>query len=94
MKESFPAVVNKIIAAIFALFIIGSIFYRVAEGWTWVDSIYFTILTITTVGHPNLVLLTTASKVFTSFIAIVGISLLLILFGIISSHYFKFGIEK
>ena len=32
----------------------GTIFYRAVEDWTWVDSVYFTVITLTTVGYGDL----------------------------------------
>lgn len=81
--------IRNLIIAIFALIIVSALFYHSAEGWSWLDSIFFTILTITTVGHNNVAALSPASKVYTSLIAFIGIAMVLTLFGIISSHYVR-----
>jgi voltage-gated potassium channel Kch len=53
----------------------GTIFYSNFEGWGWLDSLYFSVMTITTVGYGDLHPTTTASKVFTIFYVFVGIGL-------------------
>lgn len=57
----------------------GTVFYRVVEDWTWVDSLYFTVITLTTVGYGDLTPTRTASKLFTIVIVLLGIGLLVAL---------------
>lgn len=51
----------------------GTLFYRSVEGWSWVDAIYFSVMTAATIGFGDLVPTTTASKIFTIFYAISGV---------------------
>jgi len=87
MKEVFLHTIKKIMSAIILIGIVSTIFYHFVEGWSWLDSAYFTALIVTTVGHPNLVILSAASKIFTSILAFAGIALVLTLFGIVAYHY-------
>ena len=32
----------------------GTLFYRYAEGWSVLDSLYFSVITLTTVGYGDL----------------------------------------
>ena len=43
----------------------GTIMYRLLEGWSWVDALYFSVVTATTVGFGDLSPTTDASKLFT-----------------------------
>jgi voltage-gated potassium channel len=41
----------------------GTLFYRQVEGWSFLDSLYFSVVTLTTVGHGDLSPTTAAGKV-------------------------------
>lgn len=54
----------------------GTVYYSRVEGWSAVDSAYFTIITLATVGYGDLTPTTTASRIVTVFLVVVGIGLL------------------
>ena len=54
----------------------GTVFYRIIEHWSWVDSLYFTVVTLTTVGYGDLTPHTDAGKLFTVFYILVGLGIL------------------
>lgn len=47
------------------LLAIGTVVYHWLEGWSWVDSLYFSAVTLTTVGYGDLSPTTDAAKLFT-----------------------------
>jgi len=51
----------------------------VVEGWSWIDSFYFTVITLTTVGYGDLAPERALSKMFTVIIILMGIGLLVTL---------------
>ena len=51
-----------------AILLSGSLFYHYAEGWRYLDSLYFSVTTLTTVHQT-----TDISKIFTIFYIIAGI---------------------
>lgn len=51
----------------------GTLFYRTAEGWSWLDALYFSVITLTTVGYGDLSPQTAAGKVFTIVYILVGL---------------------
>ena len=55
---------------------VGTVTYRILEDWSWVDSFYFSVITLTTVGYGDFAPTTDASKLFTVLYLVVGISLL------------------
>jgi hypothetical protein len=55
---------------------IGTVVYHFIEEWTWVDSFYFSSVTLTTVGFGDLTPTSDFSKIFTVFYIFGGISLI------------------
>jgi voltage-gated potassium channel len=68
----------------------GSIFYKLVEGWSWVDSIYFTMVTLTTVGFGDLHPTKDLSKLFTVVFITVGVGFILAFLNLI----FKIAAER
>jgi voltage-gated potassium channel Kch len=62
------------VALVVILYIVGTIFYHTIEGWSYLESIYFITMTITTIGYGDFVPKTEISMVFTIFLALIGIS--------------------
>lgn len=54
----------------------GMFFYRRFEGWSLLDSLYFSVITLTTVGYGDFAPQTNAGKIFTIFYIIVGLGIL------------------
>lgn len=55
---------------------VGTVFYHFIEKWNWVDSYYFSVVSLTTVGYGDPAPATVAGKIFTTFYLIVGISII------------------
>jgi voltage-gated potassium channel len=55
------------LSLIIILLVGGTIFYYHAEGWSIVDSFYFTGMTLTTVGYGDFVPRSSFSKILTVF---------------------------
>lgn len=56
------------------LFGVGSGGYMLIEGWPWTDSIYMTVITISTVGFGEIRPLSPIGRVFTGGLIILGVS--------------------
>ncbi len=63
------------VASLYALLLVlGSGGYILIEGWTWTDSIYMTVITISTVGFGEIRPLSPIGRVFTGGLIILGVS--------------------
>jgi len=68
------------------IILIGAILFRWLEGWGWIDSIYFVIITLTTIGYGDFTPSTPLTKLITIFYGINGVIVLLAFFDIIRRY--------
>jgi len=67
----------------------GAFFYRRVEDLSWIDSFYFTIVTLTTVGYGDISPQTTAGKLFTMAYLVIGIGIMVALITEVANHLIK-----
>jgi len=72
----------------------GSIAYHYLEGWSWIDSVYFSIITLTTIGYGDFSPQTEAGKLFTIFYIIIGIGIILTFVNTVYNHYAEVRVEE
>jgi len=53
----------------------GAFAYSSIEKWNYLDSLYFTVVTVTTIGYGDLVPQTDMGKIFTIFFSFLGIGM-------------------
>ncbi|RPJ61008.1 MAG: potassium channel protein, partial [Dehalococcoidia bacterium] len=76
----------KWIVALVLLLAFGTYGYVIVEGWNWFDSLYMTVITVVTVGFGEVHPLTQAGRVFTIFLSLGGVGLVLyIMNGIVQA---------
>lgn len=71
------------------LIFVGTFLYTYIEGWGFIDSLYFVVMGITTVGYGDLVPTHDLSKIITIIYSLVSIPLMLLFFGLIAEVYFE-----
>ncbi len=81
--------ITSLIAVMFVLLSIGTVAYRYFEGWSWIDSLYFTTATLTTVGFGDLHPTNSPSKLFTVVFILAGVSFVLFSLTVIAETYFS-----
>ena len=72
----------------------GTVFYSLVEGWRVLDSLYFTVITLTTIGYGDFSPTTDISKIFTMFFVIAGVSFILGLLNFVIGRTVKDRTEK
>ena len=61
------------ICALAAIIVVGTGGYIIIEGWSFLDALYMTIITITTVGYDEIHPLSTGGQIFGIFLIIGGV---------------------
>jgi len=61
------------VGALVAITVIGVIGYIAIEGWSFLDSLYMTIITITTVGYAEVYPLSAGGRIFSIFLMVGGV---------------------
>lgn len=78
---------------IFTLLLIivsGTVFFRWAEGWSWLDAYFFTVVTLSTVGYGSLVPATAIGKIGTTIFIILGLGV----FALAIQQFGSFAMRK
>ncbi|CAI8302056.1 MAG: Uncharacterised protein [Flavobacteriales bacterium] len=74
--------------------VIGTIAYRYIEGWSWLDSLYFSVITLTTIGYGDFSPQTDFGKLFTMAYIIIGVALILGFVNTLFLHYKEQALKK
>jgi len=64
--------------ALLGLLATGTIFYSLVEGWDPLDALYFSVISLATVGYGDLTPDTALGKVFTIFFVLSGVGVLVV----------------
>jgi voltage-gated potassium channel len=80
---------RALFGVVFAILLIGTLFYHGVEGWRYLDSLYFSVTTLTTVGLGDFTPKTDIGKMFTIGYVLIGIGVLLSLVNLIANHALK-----
>lgn len=66
---------RTILILVVLLLISGTVFYSSVEGWGWFDSLYFSVITLSTIGYGDFSPKTAFGKAFTIVYVFVGLGL-------------------
>ncbi|MEM3364348.1 MAG: potassium channel family protein [Candidatus Micrarchaeia archaeon] len=69
--------------------IIGTIAMHYLEGWDIVDSVYFSVVTLATIGYGDLFPKTSNGKIFVVIYIILGVSTTLYALSLLADNYFE-----
>jgi voltage-gated potassium channel Kch len=62
-----------VVAGLYIVF--GAIVYHIIEKFSWINSFYFVVITLATIGYGDIVPKTDAGKLFTIFFIIFGLAI-------------------
>lgn len=83
----FRITVFSAVFAIITLIGFGTWSFRHLEDWTWAESFYFSVATLTTVGYGDIHPTSDTSRIFTSLYILVGVGVVLAALSNIGSRY-------
>ena len=72
-----------------ALLIAGTIGFRIVEGVPWFDAFYMALITLTTVGYEETIVLSPQGRVFNTFLMLGGVTSLFVSVGILADFVIK-----
>jgi voltage-gated potassium channel len=76
LEQKYQRLLQELIAGALVLFgvaLIGTLWYRLVEGWSWSDAVYMTVITLATVGYGETNPLGTRGRLFTIALILMGV---------------------
>lgn len=93
-KNSISAGLWVSLGVVIIILMTGTLFYKFYEGLTWTDALYFTSMTVVTVGFGDVVPTRPFSRIFTIFFALISIPAILFCLGYLIESFLKIRIDK
>ena len=91
MEEQEHEVYHRRMLYVFIIILItlfgSATFYHLIEKWTYIDALYFSAATMTTVGYGDITPKTNAGKIFTIVFVFTGVGIALYGLSLIASHF-------
>lgn len=73
MELDFSTRLKAVLLAMAACLLVGTLGYAAVEGWSLFDSFYMTVITLATIGYGEVHPLSTAGRVFTIVLSLLGL---------------------
>ncbi len=71
--ENYRKKVIQVLSLVLLIIVLGTLGYRMIEGWNFLDSLYMTVITVTTVGYGEVHRLSPKGTVFTILLIVGGV---------------------
>ncbi len=85
---------KALLAATTLIMLMGTFFYHFVEDMTFVDSFYFSFVTLATIGYGDLHPVTDIGKIFTVIYGILGLGLVSLSVGVIARELVQFRMKN
>ncbi len=72
----------------------GTLFYWRFEDWTLLDSLYFSVITLTTVGYGDLAPTSAPTKIFTIVYVLLGLGILVSFLSMVAGNAVEARVER
>jgi len=80
--------------ALAALTVAGTVGFHVIEGWSWFDSFYMVVITLSTIGYQEVHPLSHAGRVFNTVLIITGVAMVFLMVGALTQALLEFELVK
>ena len=71
----------------FIILVIGTVVFHYLEDWSWLDSLYFSVITLTTIGYGDFSPQTDGGKVFALIYIVLGVGVILSFIQTVHIHF-------
>jgi voltage-gated potassium channel Kch len=73
--------------------LVAAVFFMLAEGWSFLDALFFSVATISTVGYGDVVPATAAGRIFTIGYIFAGIGIFVVTAASIADRVIRYARE-
>jgi voltage-gated potassium channel len=84
----------SILSTLLLLVVVSTVGIKLIEGWSWLDSLWHTVITISTVGYGEVKPLSTAGKIFTMLVIVVAFAVFAYGASTVTSMIFEGELRK
>lgn len=84
---------RALLSSVVFVLVLGTYVFHSLEGWSWLDSLYFSVITLTTVGYGDFSPQTDVGKIFTMIYIFVGLGILFGFVDVIGEHIVNKRVE-
>ena len=87
-------VLKMVVLALLLLSAVGTAGFHFIEGWSWFDSFYMVVITLSTIGYAEVHQLSHAGRVFNTGLIIAGVTMLFLSIGSLTQALLEFELVK
>lgn len=85
---------RPIFGSVVIVLTVGTLVFRGLEGWSLLDSLYFCVVTLATIGYGDLTPTTDTAKLFSIFYVLVGVGILGVFISAVSHASMQRTLER